>query len=171
MRLVGVFGTPCAPLYTGIVEVFHDDEWGALCLEAFPADTLVADTVCRQLGFQHGSPSDPRAARVDPEPTDDGIAYGSDYQFRPEESQRPQERFWLTEVSCRGPEERLVDCDLGPGFVQDGDSCAADKGGGLSRRLHVACRQFAVEEALEAVTSPGAGVRQALRSLSFRPLT
>ena len=156
VRLVGGFGTLCDPLHTGIVEVFHDDEWGALCLDTTPPDTLVADVVCRQLGFPHGSPSDPRVARVGPAAADDDDRYDAGYQERPEESEIPQERFWLTEVNCRGPEAALADCDLGPGFVQGLSSCSEGSGGPV-RRFHAACRQFAVDEALEAVTTPGAG--------------
>ena len=60
MRLRGGFGTPCDPLHSGFVEIFHDGEWGRVCLEAFdynqePDDRLVADVACRQLGFPHGT--------------------------------------------------------------------------------------------------------------------
>ena len=66
MRLVGGFGTLCDPLHSGFTEVFHDGEWGAICLEPFsgstnpPEDRLVADVVCRQLGFPHGTLVIPR---------------------------------------------------------------------------------------------------------------
>ena len=60
MRLTGGSGTPCDPLHSGFVEVYHAGEWGRICLGPFesraePADTLVADVACRQLGFPHGT--------------------------------------------------------------------------------------------------------------------
>ena len=70
MRLVGGFGTLCDPLHSGFAEVFHDGEWGAICLEPFsrstnpPEDRLVADVVCRQLGFPHGSLVIPREGAI-----------------------------------------------------------------------------------------------------------
>ena len=146
VRLVGGFGTLCDPLHTGIVEVFHFGEWGALCFGSFEDEQLVADVVCRQLGFPHGTPVDPR--EVQPE--------SSDYEFllpdTPDESERPQERFWLSSATCRGPEERLVDCDLGRGFRTGNRGCT---GTGVTR-FQAACRQFAVSAALEDVTTPGA---------------
>eukprot|EP00892_Ulva_mutabilis_P002373 jgi/Ulvmu1/12136/UM084_0063.1 len=151
VRLVGGFGTLCDPLHTGIVEVFHFGEWGALCFDDRDDDMLVADVVCRQLGFPHGTPVDPTEAEVDSTP---------DYYFGPfgpgsgvtEESQLPQERFWLSAASCRGTEVRLVDCDLGPGFRTNNRGCR----GAAGTRFQAACRQFAVSEALEDVATPGA---------------
>ena len=66
VRLVGGFGTPCDPLHSGFVEIFHDDDWGRICLHPFdnkrePEDRLVADVACRQLGFPHGTLVLPRA--------------------------------------------------------------------------------------------------------------
>ena len=153
MRLVGGFGTLCDPLHSGIVEVYHFGEWGALCFDGRKDDRLVADVVCRQLGFPHGTPVDPTEAEE--------INDYDDYRFfftalapeAVEESQRPQERFWLSAATCRGPEERLVDCDLGPGFRTANRGCTAT---GVTR-FQAACRQFAVSAALEDVTTPGAG--------------
>eukprot|EP00892_Ulva_mutabilis_P004105 jgi/Ulvmu1/2066/UM121_0007.1 len=149
VRLVGGFGTLCDPLHNGIVEVFHFGEWGALCFDDRSNDRLVADVVCRQLGFLHGTPVDPTNADAD----------ANDYSFvgfgapegAEEESELPQERFWLSEASCRGPEDRLVDCDLGVGFRTNNRGCT-----GRVTRFRAACRQFAVSAALEDVATPGA---------------
>ena len=124
----------------------------------------MADVVCRQLGFPHGTRVDPltsrprRPARGDgnsssPDTGTTDYYYTSDYGvFAPEEAVEPVERFWLSEVACSGPEGRLIDCDLGPGFRNNNAGCS-----GNPHRIHVACRQFPVVEALEAEADPGAG--------------
>eukprot|EP00892_Ulva_mutabilis_P007276 jgi/Ulvmu1/4920/UM202_0005.1 len=134
VRLRGGFGSICDPLYTGFVEVFHLEEWGAICTDSEYEDFLVADVVCRQLGFPHGTVVDP----VSP----------IDYS---DEAEEPQERFWLTNAQCRGVEEELLDCRLGQGFITNNQGC-----GGNPSRFTVACRAFAVSEALEDVSTPGA---------------
>lgn len=141
VRLRGGFGTPCDPLHTGFVEVFNAGEWGAICSALDLPSILVADVVCRQLGFPHGTVVDP----INPRPrfTDDYVIV--------EEADEPQDRFWLGNVVCSGPEARLLDCGLGSGFLTE-DACSSSP-----VRLTVACRKFAVPEALEAVTTPGAG--------------
>lgn len=153
MRLRGGFGTPCNPLHSGIVEVFNAGEWGAICdgETSRRADFLVADVVCRELGFPHGTVVD--SLTTLPEAR-------FDYYFEDlaAESQEPQGRFWLDDVRCRGPESQLVDCDLGNGFPATADGggvCGGDSP--PPAPLRVACRKFAVPEALEAVTTPGAG--------------
>lgn len=66
VRLRGGFGTLCDPVHTGFVEVLNDSEWGSICTdradEDSDADRLVADVVCRQLGFPHGTRVDPLIA-------------------------------------------------------------------------------------------------------------
>ena len=133
-------------------------------------DTLVADVVCRQLGFPHGTRVDPLKFRPplpvprDNPPMDYLIFY--DYPAA-EEAEEPVERFWLRDpdVRCSGPETRLIDCDLmpgtrpGPGFLSNNEGCDSQP-----HRIHVACRQFPVAEALEAVTDTEAG---AIRSLAL----
>ena len=150
MRLVGGFGTLCDPLHSGIVEVYHFGEWGALCFDGRLTDQLVAEVVCRQLGFPHGTPVDP----IEPDEInsydDDSFLLSLARTGVLEESQRPQERFWLSSAACRGPEERLVDCDLGRGFRGANEGCNR---AGVTR-FQAACRQFAVSEALEDVTTP-----------------
>ena len=149
VRLRGGFGTPCDPLHSGFVEVLHNSEWGSICSDARrelrSEDNLVADVVCRQLGFPHGT-------RVNPL-TPDARGGGSfrDYEVT-EEAEEPVERFWLSSVMCRGLEGRLTECSLGQGFRDNDAGCSAE-----AHRIHVACRQFPVVEALEAVTTPGAG--------------
>lgn len=174
LRLRGGFGSRCDLMNTGFVEVFHNSEWGAIA--RFGTTTLVPDVVCRQLGFLHGTallpggnPSMPVPRRstncdYDYDSYDDDCDYYniflSDYRRERrmiyiEEALPPVDVVWLdgsTTPECFGPEERLVDCDLGLG-VTDGTSPRLNRG-----RLTVACRQFAVEAAMEAVTTPGAGV-------------
>ena len=149
MRLREGFGTPCDPLYSGFVEVFHMGEWGAICTGRDFATDLVADVVCRQLGFPHGTSVDPSTS-----PPIDRFTYYYYYfgTLDVDEAEEAQDRFWLNEVTCRGPEAALVDCDLGQGFLSSNSPCSSDPS-----RFTVACRMFAVSEALEDVTTPGAG--------------
>ena len=157
MRLRGGFGSLCDDVYTGFVEVFNFGEWGAVCdSQAFGVieDRLIGNVVCRQLGFPHGSTIDPTANSPDPGP--DEYTYLPFGVFRDydniEEAEEQQARFWLNGVTCRGPEERLVDCDLGAGFQQDNAGCSSPV-----LRVTVACRTFPIVEALESVTTPAAG--------------
>ena len=159
MRLRGGFGTPCDPVHTGFVEVFNAGEWGAICVftgNPRARSALAADVVCRQLGFPHGTRVDPTTNSADAE--GDGQDYRDYfYDYPPvEEAQEAQERFWLSEVFCSGTEDRLVDCQLGEGFLEMNQGCVTE---GLPRplRMTVACRTFPVEEAFEAVTTLGAG--------------
>eukprot|EP00892_Ulva_mutabilis_P008497 jgi/Ulvmu1/6019/UM260_0003.1 len=145
VRLRGGFGTPCDPVHSGFVEVFHEQEWGALCFGADYGDARVADVVCRQLGLPHGTVVDPK---TNPPPGQLGSRRAADT----EEATEPQERFWLTSVECRGPEDELLECGLGDGFSTDNAGCNPSR----SIRFTVACRSFAVTEALENVTTPGA---------------
>eukprot|EP00892_Ulva_mutabilis_P007859 jgi/Ulvmu1/5445/UM223_0006.1 len=126
VRMRGGFGSPCDPIHTGLVEVFHLDEWGAVCDLSEARHGLAPDIICRQLGFPHGSAIDP-------------IAVG------------PDERFWLRQLSCRGLEQEVLECFLGDGFITNSAGCSRQRGG-----LAVACRMFPVVEALEAVTTRGA---------------
>ena len=162
MRLRGGFGSLCDPVHSGFIEVLHFGEWGSICTEQFSEnvgeDNLVADVVCRQLGFPHGTRVDPLTARPPP-PEQAPSPYSSyyysyyyDYGSATEEAEEPVERFWLSEVTCSGPEGRLIDCDLGPGFRNNNAGCRFNP-----HRIHIACRQFPVVEALEAITTPGAG--------------
>lgn len=179
VRLVEGFGTPCDALYTGFVEVYHADEWGAICIDSFSAaDTLAADVICRQLGFPHGTPVDPYTpvkkrdtpdfgalppAAFGPAPVPaiaySGSYYGYDYSDDvAEESDMPAGRFWLSDVRCNGPEKTLNDCNLGAGYRSANRGCQNNDVG----RMAVACRQFAVAAAAEEVTTPGAGAAPSL---------
>ena len=171
MRLRGGFGSLCDPIHSGFIEVLHLDEWGSICTdqraEDRAEDNLVADVVCRQLGFPHGTRIDPLTSRPPPPSTPDyealspdATSYSSsynDYVYSPsmEEAEEAVDRFWLSEVTCSGPEGRLVDCDVGPGFRDNNAGCDS-----RPHRIHIACRQFPVVEALEEVTTPNAGTCQ-----------
>ena len=165
VRLRGGFGTLCDPVHSGFIEVLHFDEWGSVCTdqraENRAEDNLVADVVCRQLGFPHGTRIDPLTSRPPPSPPDGEAPspyttyyYSSyyDYDSITEEAEEPVDRFWLSEVTCSGPEGRLIDCDLGEGFRNNNAGCSS-----RPHRIHIACRQFPVVEALEEVTTPDAG--------------
>eukprot|EP00892_Ulva_mutabilis_P004962 jgi/Ulvmu1/2838/UM144_0002.1 len=151
LRLRGGFGSLCDPVHSGFVEVFHLGEWGAICTNNFAQvhDRLAADVVCRQLGFPHGTTVDPSTNPPNFIPGQD--SFYTSYDPDIEEAEERQDRFWLNQVSCRGPEERLVDCDIGPGFRQNNANCLP-----ADQRLTVVCRTFAVSEALEEVSTPGA---------------
>ena len=174
MRLRQGFGTLCDPVHTGFVQVFHAGEWGALCGETRllenGQDNLVADVVCRQLGFPHGTRIDP-IAPGEPAPAGD-YDYTYDYASYTftEEGGQPSGRVWVNRALCRGPEERLLDCELGDNsrrFLPDGARCEGFNNFGGSR-VHIACRQFPVVEALEAVSTPGAGATTCATSLNTR---
>ena len=95
----------------------------------------MADVACRQLGFPHGTE----------------LPMDSVSMFSPDDPESPSLLNWLDRIDCRGPEERLVECDLRRGFLRTP----------LVRTPVqpniVVCRQFAVEAALESVVTPGAG--------------
>lgn len=148
VRLLGGFGSPCDPIHSGYVEVFHLDEWGAICIDEGDADVLTADVVCRQLGFPHGAVVDPTT-----NPPDLEMGQYSYNYVDVDEAEEPQGRFFLNSAMCRGSEARLVDCDLGDGLSLLGMPAGCS---GTPSRLTVACRTFAVSEALEDVTTPGA---------------
>lgn len=148
VRLRGGFGSPCGPVHSGFVEVFHLDEWGAICSGQMLDNPQVADVVCRQIGFPHGVLVDPSVNPPDP-PL--GVPDYGDTGDQLDEAEELQQRFWLQSVSCRGPEKRLIDCLLGRGFQSGNAGCTTNPS-----RLTVACRSFAISEALENVTTPGA---------------
>eukprot|EP00892_Ulva_mutabilis_P005579 jgi/Ulvmu1/3393/UM016_0009.1 len=153
VRLRGGFGSLCDPVYTGFVEVFHFEEWGAICTGSDDTDRLAADVICRQLGFPHGTLVDPLNNPPEPERNYNdygGLTYGP-YEPEAEEADEPQDRFWLNFVDCRGPEDTLLQCDLGAGFRTNNNGCTQSP-----VRLTVACRTFPVGAALENVTTPGA---------------
>ena len=75
------------------------------------------------------------------------------YDAAPEEADEPVNRFWLSNVACIGPERRLIDCDLGPKFSDTNAGCSR-----RTHRIHIACMQFPVVEAVEEVTTPDAPV-------------
>ena len=169
VRLRGGFGTLCDPVHSGFIEVLHFGEWGSICsnrrAEDRAEDNLVADVVCRQLGFPHGTRIDPLPAQAPPPSLSDGEGpspyttdYDSTYDYNNniDEAEEPVDRFWLSEVTCSGPEARLVDCDLGLGFRNFNDGCSFTFTSS-PHRIHIACRQFPVVEALEEVTTPDAG--------------
>ena len=152
VRLRGGFGTQCDPVHTGFIEIFHLGEWRAVC-EQGQEDRLVADVVCRQLGYPHGTPVRPLSNRADPAGTDDGDYVPMPYEPITEEAEEPLGRFWLSRAACRGTEDELLDCNVRPGFRRDNAGCTD-----TPVRVTVACRSFPVPSALESVVTPGAGV-------------
>eukprot|EP00892_Ulva_mutabilis_P012290 jgi/Ulvmu1/9433/UM051_0061.1 len=152
LRLRGGFGTPCDVLHSGIVEIFHLGEWGAICFPLFFKATREADVVCRQLGFPYGSIVDPSVNPRDPEPDDDFM-----FPYDPDEADEAAQLIWLGLFTCRGPEAAVLDCDIGSGFFGRDFGCPRGRGRVQApTRFSVACRQFPIVEALEAVTTPGA---------------
>eukprot|EP00892_Ulva_mutabilis_P008274 jgi/Ulvmu1/5819/UM025_0076.1 len=151
LRLTRGFGTPCDALHSGIVEIFHLGEWGAICVSEFGLSPRSADVVCRQLGFPYGTLVD--ASTNPPDPGPDGY----EYPYDPDEADQIGERIWLRQPGCQGPEATLLDCDLGNGFISREQGCPRGRAQvQIPVRLAVACRQFPVSEALEDVTTPGA---------------
>ena len=165
MRLVRGLGTPCDPLHTGIVEVFHDGEWGTICVaigaQRVPTDANVADTVCRQLGFPYGTV----VSNIDPmDDRDYSYPYRAYLDDLVESEEYGPGDAWVNRVGCGGDEQELLECGV-QFFLQGrracidclGSSCGSNDYTGQNAELEVACRQFAVEEAAEAVVTPGAG--------------
>lgn len=133
------------------MEIYHLDQWGAIC-DIFRGRDLLARAVCRQLGFPYGNGINP--LRINPERFDSDAEddeYSNSYNYV-EEAEEPQERFWLSDVQCTGVEDRVEECNLGLGFRRRLLPCR-----GANPRFTVACRTFPIVEALEAVTTPGAG--------------
>eukprot|EP00892_Ulva_mutabilis_P008801 jgi/Ulvmu1/6293/UM288_0001.1 len=129
VRLRGGVGTPCDALHSGVLEIFHEAEWGRVNIAT---NELAPDVACRQLGFPHGT----------------AVPFDSVTAFTAMSLERPSEIQWLRDARCRGPEARLVDCELIRGFKRDEFPAR--------RTVVVVCRQFAVEAAQEEVTTPGA---------------
>ena len=154
MRLIDGVGSPCDPLYTGILEIFNEGRWGAVCTNG-GRDAITADVVCRQLGFPFGNPVDGDFARRDDDGTDPDTL---------DESEVMSDPVWLFGVSCRGPEENLSDCLGDYDNFSDGTS-----DGPCRRRLHVACRQFAVDAALEESSETAGAKCTPLPSLHSPP--
>ena len=169
VRLRGGSGTPCDPVHTGFAEIFLNGAWGAICGESGGRnDALVADVACRQLGFPHGTPVDPTAnPRTGPGVYDLYSYYYIDYSLTGEESIEPSPGTWLDEFACQGTEESILDCPITFSLRND---YSFTRGCDFSSRITVVCRTFAVPEALEAVTTPGAGVFSRSLSHSFQRL-
>lgn len=129
-------------MYSGFLEIFHDDEWGLVSLNkrffsSEIARPLTADVACRQLGFPHGTL------------VPGGNSRGSVTPFGANSTSRPSDILWLSDIRCNGPEAKLVDCDLQRGFNRR-----------TTKELtpdFVVCRQFPVAAAQENVTTAGAG--------------
>ena len=74
---------------TGRVEVFHQEEWGAVCDHGW--DKRDAEVVCRQLGCGTALPA----------------LEGADFGAGPP-------RIWLDNVNCQGTETALTKCRASP---------------------------------------------------------
>ena len=79
----------------GVLEIFHDNQWGTVCEEGF--DDVDAGVACRQLGY------------------DEGEFTGTDGR-----GPDPTGPIWLRDVACTGTETRLADCPASDWGV---DSC------------------------------------------------
>eukprot|EP00892_Ulva_mutabilis_P004970 jgi/Ulvmu1/2845/UM144_0010.1 len=162
VRLRGGFGTMCDPIHTGFVEVFHNGEWGTICVGNerdnnlnSVDDFLAADVICRQLGFPHGTVMDIQSKNPVPPPV---LAFDPFGKAEPilqrEEVTEPFGRVWLDDVVCHGPEDDVLECYLGDGFLDDAFTCKDRNDPRV--RFAVACRQFPVGAAQEGVAAPGA---------------
>ena len=102
----GVRLADCQPhmSYEGVdccrVEVYHDKEWGTVCDDG--ASKKFVKTVCKQLG----KPFDRALEAAGQGTGDSGMIPG-------------RGRIWLTEVQCENIEDRITDCDLGPGWGEN----------------------------------------------------
>lgn len=143
VRLRGGFGTPCDPLRSGIVEVFHFGEWGTIC----GGNTTLTDdffatgspqVICRELGFAFGDAIDAPVTTANT--TMDAAA--------PAPAPAPPGRIWLKDAVCEGVEASLQQCHSFPAEFLAADSPESVGGcGATERELAVACRQFPVSEA------------------------
>lgn len=159
VRLRGGTGTPCDGLHSGIVEVYRADvaTWGAICTAGTPDDRLVADVVCRQLGFQYGTPETTLATA----PGGSQMLPGGVMMEDRIDAGQPA---FLSDVVCRGTEERIGECRDARAVAGGSGGLCMEKPG----RLRVACRKFPVVEALESAVTPGAGT--AVRTLCMHEL-
>ena len=93
----------------GLVQVFHNGEWGTICGHAW--DIKDARVVCRQLGFHDAGEALVRGIFM---------TNGS----------RP--RVWLDNVNCKGSESSISSCSHG-GWGGD-THCLITEGAGVSCR-------------------------------------
>lgn len=118
LRLSVGLGTPCDPIYTGFVKIFHAGEWGAICegSNEFEADRdiLVIEAYAANFALEEA-----------------------------DEVEEPIRRYWLAAPGCQGTEERLLDCSLPGGFIA---TEAQDRrcfiSAGASSRFTLECRSF-----------------------------
>ena len=107
LRLSGGFGTPCDPIYTGFVEIFHAGEWGAICEGSNEfVHRNTPPVVRRQLGFQHGTVF---YRSINPAEADRDIlvieAYAANFALEEaDEAEEPIRRYWLAAPGCQGTE-------------------------------------------------------------------
>eukprot|EP00892_Ulva_mutabilis_P003255 jgi/Ulvmu1/1300/UM011_0026.1 len=128
VRLVGGVGTLCDAVHSGVVEVFHQTDFGGLC----GSGPVAADVVCRQLGFAHGEELDTHGS--------------ADYDYSPDDSPTTPTLAWADVPSCRGLEASILGC--APEFEAARVAC--------ERPLQVACRSFSIPDLGEGNTTPGA---------------
>ena len=146
MRLVDCFGTPCDPVYTGMVEVFHRGSWTTFCRR--PRGTHAAPAICRQLGFAYGN-----------EAHQDAFASEGFEPRRPRLSDVDHE-LWLRDAACLGTESNVTECRLAfRSRARSQERCRLRE-----PRFEVTCRQFPVRQAQEGLTTAGAGASARTRN-------
>lgn len=83
----------------GIVEIFHDDQWGTICVDRDWKKSDSANVVCKELGCGKA-------------------LYTKNY---PGQS---SQQTWLERVNCNGIETSLKNCGHSPWGDIRGDNCA-----------------------------------------------
>lgn len=146
MRLVNILGvnstsSPCDDVYFGGVEFFNRGQWGRVCFgfqQQSVSFTLDALVICRQLGFPYGG------VYASGQP-DSSIRRLAPRVSVTQRSAAPEPLVWLTDVRCKGTEDRLDECILPElASLPDGASSECSFDTDDSAFLGVVCRRFTI---------------------------